>query len=111
MFNIGAMELLLILLVAFLIVGPNDLPKVARWLARMIKKARDYIDQFKDDMGLDELEADVKEIRTEVEDAMRDADVSDEVRAAQDELRAVMEGVDRDVRQTAADVKQAVEEK
>ena len=30
MFNIGFSELILILLVAFVIVGPKDLPKVAR---------------------------------------------------------------------------------
>ena len=30
MFNIGFSELLLVLLVAFLVVGPKDLPKVAR---------------------------------------------------------------------------------
>ena len=34
MFNIGFSELILILLVAFVIVGPKDLPKVARWIAR-----------------------------------------------------------------------------
>ena len=34
MFNIGFSELILILLVAFVIVGPRDLPKVARALGR-----------------------------------------------------------------------------
>lgn len=38
MFNIGFSELLLVLLVAFLVVGPKDLPKVARWLGRTVKK-------------------------------------------------------------------------
>ncbi|MBR4081764.1 MAG: twin-arginine translocase TatA/TatE family subunit [Clostridia bacterium] len=36
MFNIGFAELILVLIVAFLIVGPKDLPKVARWIARQI---------------------------------------------------------------------------
>lgn len=40
MFNIGFSELLLVLLVAFLVVGPKDLPKVARWLGRTVKKSR-----------------------------------------------------------------------
>ena len=40
MFNIGFSELLLVLLVAFLVVGPKDLPKVARWLGRAVKKSR-----------------------------------------------------------------------
>lgn len=33
--NIGAAEIILILLVAFVIVGPKDLPKVARALGRV----------------------------------------------------------------------------
>ncbi|MBQ2952172.1 MAG: twin-arginine translocase subunit TatB [Clostridia bacterium] len=99
MFNIGGMELLLILLVAFLVVGPKDLPRVARWIARVIKKARAYIDQFKDELGLDELEADVKEVTAEVESAVSQADISEEMKRAQDEMRAIAEGVDAQVRQ------------
>ena len=109
MFNIGMMELLVILLVAFLIVGPKDLPKVARWIARIIKKAKAYVEQFKDDYGLNEIENEVKSVKTEVEGALKEADVSAEVRAAQDEMRAIAEGIDYDMRRTAAEVKSAVE--
>ena len=38
MFNIGFEELILILLVAFVIVGPKDLPKVARAIGRFVKR-------------------------------------------------------------------------
>ena len=41
MFQIGFSELMLVLLIAFVIVGPKDLPKVARWLGRAVKKAHD----------------------------------------------------------------------
>ena len=109
MFNIGMMELLVILLIAFLIVGPKDLPKVARWLARVVKKAKAYVNQFKDDLGLDEIEKEVKSVKSEVEGVLKDADVSAEVRAAQDEMRAIAEGIDYDMRRTAAEVKSAVE--
>lgn len=111
MFNIGMMELVLVLLVAFLVVGPKDLPKVARWIARMVKKARDYIDQFKDEFGLDEIAADMQETGEQLKDAMKDADVSEDVRAAQDELRAMAEDLDYDVKKAAKEVEQAVEEK
>ena len=37
MFNIGFSELILILLVAFVIVGPKDLPRVARALGRGVR--------------------------------------------------------------------------
>jgi len=108
-FNIGMMELLVVLLVAFLVVGPKDLPKVARWIARMIKKARVMVESVKDELGLDELTADVNEVKSQVEGTLRDADVTAEMRAAQDELRAAAEGLDYEVRRTASDVKEAVE--
>ena len=38
--GIGLGEFIIVLLVAFIVVGPEDLPKVARTLARWIKAAR-----------------------------------------------------------------------
>ena len=45
MFNIGFSELILILLVAFVIVGPRDLPKVAAALGRGVRSIRRLIDR------------------------------------------------------------------
>ena len=47
MLNLGMMEILLVLAVAFLIVGPKDLPKVARWIARQIKSLKKLIREIK----------------------------------------------------------------
>ena len=38
--SIGIGEILLILVVGFVVVGPEDLPKVARGLAKCVKKIR-----------------------------------------------------------------------
>ena len=54
MFNIGMLELVLVLAVAFLVVGPKDLPKVARWLARQLKSIKKLIRQIKQETGWDE---------------------------------------------------------
>ena len=48
MFNIGFEELILILLVAFVIVGPKDLPKVARAIGRFVKMLKQMYEYFKD---------------------------------------------------------------
>jgi len=40
MFNISMGELLLVFLIAFIVVGPSDLPKVAKGLAKAIRYAR-----------------------------------------------------------------------
>ena len=44
------------LLIAFLVVGPKDLPKVARWLGRMVKKLKQMIREVKKETGWDDLE-------------------------------------------------------
>ena len=37
MFNVGMMEFIFLIIIAFVVVGPKDLPKVARAVARAIK--------------------------------------------------------------------------
>lgn len=80
MFNIGFTELLLILLVAFVVVGPKDLPKVARWLARAVKKSRRLINDIKKESGWDTIEKEVNEVRHDVKDAVKQGDISEELR-------------------------------
>ncbi len=80
MFNIGFTELLLILLVAFVVVGPKDLPKVARWLARVVKKSRRLINDIKKESGWDTIEKEVNEVRHDVKDAVKQGDISEELR-------------------------------
>ena len=53
MFNIGFSELLIILLIAFLVVGPKDLPKVARALARFIRFLKTKWAEFLEETELD----------------------------------------------------------
>lgn len=104
MFNIGFTELIVVLLVAFLIVGPKDLPKVARWIARQIKKLRKLVADLKKETGWDELSRDIEQTRTEVQEVVKSADVSAELRDAKqsvqeslDELREDMDQLKKDV--------------
>ena len=53
LFNIGFAELLLVLVIAYVIVGPKDLPRVARWLGRMVRRARQLIREIKSEVGWD----------------------------------------------------------
>ena len=46
MFNIGFSELILILLVACVIVGPQDMPTVARALGRGVRSVKRLIVEF-----------------------------------------------------------------
>lgn len=53
MAGIGAGEVLIILLVAFVIVGPEDLPKAARRIGRIIRTVRSSFGELKDDLKID----------------------------------------------------------
>lgn len=56
--SIGFGEILMILCVAFFVVGPKDMPKVARTLARGVRKIREMMksvtEDFEDELQLEE---------------------------------------------------------
>ncbi|MCR4922876.1 MAG: Sec-independent protein translocase protein TatB [Lachnospiraceae bacterium] len=52
--GIGSGELLLILLVAFIVVGPKDLPKVARKLGKAVKSLRRILSELTEAMDSEE---------------------------------------------------------
>lgn len=86
MFNIGFAELLLVLIIAYVIVGPKDLPKVARWLARMVKRMRQLIKEVKEEIGWNELMDETQDVRRDIDQTLKDADVTQELRNARKEL-------------------------
>ena len=86
MFNIGFAELLLVLVIAYVIVGPKDLPKVARWLGRMVRKARQLIREIKNEVGWDEMMSETEDVRKDINQTLKEADVSADLRDARKEL-------------------------
>lgn len=98
MFNIGFSELLLVLLVAFLVVGPKDLPKVARWLGRAVKKSRRLLNEIKKESGWDELEKEVRDVQHDVKNAVKQGDVSAELREAKKSVQDSAEKFDKDTK-------------
>ncbi len=98
MFNIGFSELLLVLLVAFLVVGPKDLPKVARWLGRAVKKSRRLLNEIKKESGWDELEKEVRDVQHDVKDTVKQGDVSAELREAKKSVQDSAEKFDKDTK-------------
>ena len=87
MFNIGFAELLLVLIIAYVIVGPKDLPKVARWLGRMVRGARQLIRELKAEVGWDEMMAETTEIRQEINSTMKEADLTSDLKEAKQLLQ------------------------
>ena len=83
MLDIGWPELFLIAVVTIVVVGPKELPRVVRTVTGLIRKARGLADEFRgtlDDMAR---EADLEDIKQEVERASK-VDVAEEFEAAVD---------------------------
>lgn len=63
MFNIGALELLVILVIGLLLIGPERLPEVLRTIVTGIERLRKYSEQIyleiKQSSGINELQQDL----------------------------------------------------
>ena len=104
MFDIGFSELLVIAVVALLVLGPERLPKAARFAGLWVRKARaqwySVKSEFEREMAADELKRSVGDpagdLRREVESAGREfrsavQDVEADVRADADAATAVQD--------------------
>jgi sec-independent protein translocase protein TatB len=74
MFDIGWTEIVMIAILAIIVIGPKDLPKVLRALGRWVRKARAVAREFQD--SLDEVLResdlkDLKDLKDQVEKASR----------------------------------------
>jgi Sec-independent protein translocase protein TatA len=101
MFNLGIGELLVILGAALVFVGPGDLPKVARWLARGLKYLRRTMNDIMEAINQDEDLREVKESGKMLREAVRDLNpvsgLSDEIESVKKDLKADFKVID-DVR-------------
>ncbi len=95
--NIGFGELILVLLVAFLVVGPKDLPKVARWLGRQVRMIRRMIEELKKETGWDDMEREINQTAEEIKQTKKELDVRDELRDASQELQRNLNALKKDV--------------
>ena len=66
MFNIGFSEALIIFFVALVVLGPERLPEVGRFLGKLSLEFKKAIDELKKELEMEELEKDVEEAKDEV---------------------------------------------
>ena len=97
MFNIGFAELLVILLIAFVVVGPKDLPKIARALGRFVKYVRNMIEEVKRDSGLDEVEKEMKTMERKIDEGVRAVDIRPDLQKTQLSINKELNSIKKDV--------------
>lgn len=69
MFDIGWSEFLVIAVVALVVIGPKDLPRVLRTVGQWVRKARQIANEFQSSIEEMAREAELAELRKEIADA------------------------------------------
>ena len=97
----GFFELLLIAVVALIVVGPKDLPKMMRSAGRFVAKARAMAAEFTAAFDQMARETEMEELRQEIETLKRDNVLSKTKR----ELDETLAPVEKELRDEAAEIK------
>ena len=71
MFDIGWSEMAIIFLVALIVIGPRDLPRVARTMGQWVRKARKLAREFQNSLEDMAREAELDKVKSEIERAGR----------------------------------------
>ena len=73
MFGIGMPEMILILAIALVVIGPKKLPDLAKSLGRAMREFKKATNEFKETMQLDSEMEDVKKAFSGISDDVKDA--------------------------------------
>lgn len=96
MFEIGWSEILLIAVVAIVVIGPKDLPRVMRyvgqWAGKMKRMSREFQNQFKEALR----EAELEDVRKDIADIMSTDPLAD----VKKEMSKVETGLNTDLAKT-----------
>ncbi|WP_454828146.1 Sec-independent protein translocase protein TatB [Pseudoxanthomonas wuyuanensis] len=110
MFDLGFSELLVVAVVALIVLGPERLPKAARFVGLWVRRARSQWDSVKSELERDLAAEELKRNLKSAQDALRDTEqqIRDSGSQAQrgfDEIRAAVQ--DRPVPAADADAANA----
>lgn len=103
----GFAELLFVAIVALIVVGPKDLPMMMRKLGQFVSKGRAMANEFRaafDDIAR---QAELDELRNEIESLKRENAVSEAV----DDLRDIEQDINKEVLKNEAAAKAAASDR
>jgi len=86
MFDISFTEIMVIAVVALIVVGPEQLPKVARTLGHLLGRVRRYVGDVKNDIQREMEVEELNELHTSVQEAAHS--IENSVREEVSELQA-----------------------
>ncbi len=101
MFGVDFSELLVILVVTLIVVGPERLPKVARTLGALWARAQRYVNGVKADIARDMAAEDLRQLQLKIQQEAREAE-----EALNRGAQAAANSVDQQVRELNSAVAQ-----
>ena len=79
-------------------VGPEDLPKVAVWLGRMLRRLRSLLRDLKEESGWNNLEREMTDTKKDIDSDLRriqsNVNTAGEIEAASEEVSREMRKID-----------------
>lgn len=73
--SVGAPEIIIILVLALLVFGPKRLPEMGRSLGRSVREFKKASDTARKEFGVDEIEREIKDVKTTLKDVKGDMKV------------------------------------
>ncbi len=101
--QVGMVELVMLGILALIVVGPKDLPRLMQTVGRTFGKMRRLADDFRSSFDQMAREAEIDEMRKEIE-ALKAADPRKDIQGALDD-------VDRELRETEKQASRPAEKK
>jgi len=111
MFDIGFSEIFVIAVVALLVLGPERLPKAARFAGLWVRRARaqwhSVKSELENELAAEELKRSLRETQNSLREAQQDFnegldEARNRIKREQESLQRELDALDRDVRGSAA---------
>lgn len=103
----GFFELALVAIVALIVVGPRDLPKLMRSAGKFIAKARAMASEFTAAFDQMARETEMEELRKEIEDLKKNNPATDLKRAVDESIAPVSEELRKETSEIDKSLKEA----
>ncbi len=102
----GLFELMLVAIVALIVVGPKDLPRLMRSAGQIVAKARRLAGEFTAAFDQMAREAEMEELRKEIDALKKNNPVAEAKRAMEESVAPI----DKELRDEAREINKAVNE-
>ena len=97
MFSFGWGEILLILVVVIIVVGPKDIPKFLRQIGNLSKSIKKISREFKSSLNQIADETDLKDVKNSITDINKELDIKGNLKNEINTIKDTVSSVEKDI--------------